>query len=285
MSLEQALGYIDQASKIPSIGWISISGGEPFLFPEMLRQIISSASKKGLHSECVTNCFWAETEIEALKVLQGLKDAGLEVINLSTDDFHQAQLPFSAIRNCYRAARKLDLKPVIMSTVSRSSKLTLPQVVRLLGDPGIHILKTGNPPLRPVTALGIQNGFLPVGRGGSIPEAELMVGESPLTGPCRTVFRDISISPSGTIRPCCSAGGLVPGMELGNADSGNLARLVSEAGQRDIFRILAEKGPEGLKRLFPPPDMGKEYVNKCHLCYEMLRLIMGRSDSRQHQHS
>lgn len=280
MSLGQALCYVDQASEIPTIEWISISGGEPFLFPEMLHKIVSAASEKGFHTECVTNCFWAESEDCALETLQSLKEAGLEVINISTDDFHQAHLPFSAVRNCYQAAVRLGLKPVIMCAVGRSSKLTLKKVVRLLGDEDIHILGNGVHPLKPATALAVQSGYLPVGRAVSIPEKELMIGESPLYGHCTSVLRDLSISPAGVVRPCCSAGGLVKGMELGNADRDNIEQIVLDAGRNELLRVLVAEGPEGLRRRYLPLIPEKNYINKCHLCYDMLQQVSKLPESR-----
>ena len=184
MSLDDALGYISQAGEISTMEWISISGGEPFLFPEMLKEIISSAAKAGLHTECVTNCFWAETETAAVKTLQTLKHAGLEVLNISADDFHQEHLPFEYVGNCYRASLRLGLKPVIMCTVGRSSRLTIKRVAELLGDEGIRIFGREVPYKGQVTALAVQSGFIPLGRAVSIAEEELMIGDSPTGGPC-----------------------------------------------------------------------------------------------------
>ena len=77
MKEEEAIGYIDQAGEIPSVEWISITGGEPFLYPELLESSIKHASKKGLRTECVTNCFWADSEEKAEETLGGLVEAGL----------------------------------------------------------------------------------------------------------------------------------------------------------------------------------------------------------------
>ncbi len=281
MGLDRALAYIDQACEIQTVEWISISGGEPFLFPEMLHKIVAAASEKGLHTECVTNCFWAKSAEGALSVLGSLKEAGLEVLNISTDDFHQRHLPFTVVRNCYQAALSLDLKPVIMCTVGRSSKLTLKKVTQLLGDDDIRILGSGIPPLTTPSALAVQSGYLPVGRAASIPEEELMIGESPLGGPCGSVLRDVSVSPRGDLYPCCSAGGLVKGMELGNIDRDNIGRLVLKASRSELYQVLATQGPEGLGRRYQAPEPDQKYVNKCHLCYKILQEVTRRSESRQ----
>lgn len=279
MSLGEALGYIDQVSEIPTVEWISISGGEPFLFPEMLKQIILSASRKGLYTECVTNCFWAKSEAATFKTLLPLKDAGLNVLNISTDDFHQTHLPFSFVRNCYQVSRRLGLKIVIMCTVGRSSNLTLDRVACLLGDEDIRILGKGHFSAKPITALAVQSGFLPAGRAASIPEDELMLRDSPLHGPCRTVLHDVSISPSGAVLPCCSAGGLVKGFEIGNIGQNQLGEMILKASRNQVFRVLLNEGPESLQRRYGLFFREKGYVNKCHLCYEVLQDVMRRNES------
>lgn len=268
MEPDEALDYIDQAREIPTVEWISFTGGEPFLLPEMLLKLVGHASRKGLRTECVTNCFWATTEGTAEGLLGRLVDEGLDVIDISADDFHQRHIPFDRVRNCYMAARRLGLKVVIMCAVARSSRLRIGEVVRLLGDDGIRVLGSEAPTGETPSALGVETGFIPVGRGADIPEDEWLIGNGPLEGPCKLVLRDIAIAPSGKVLPCCSAAGLAQAAEVGNARSG-LRELIEETTRRTLFKVLSTKGPLGLKRLLGP-GRRKGYVNRCHLCYDVL---------------
>lgn len=274
MTREQALGYVDRIGDIPTVRCLSVSGGEPFLFPELLGEIISVASAKGLFTECVTNCFWATSEKTALAGLRPLKDAGLDMLNLSADDFHQAHLPFSQVYNAYWAARCLDFKLFIMCTVGNSSKLTLKRVIDGLGDNGIQIPGASASSGQPTAALAVQSGFLPAGRASSLPERELKMNDSPLQGPCLMVLRDLSISPDGTVHPCCSSGGLIKGVELGNVNHDDLQQMVRRAGEMELFATLFEEGPETLARRAALPVETDKYVNKCHLCQNALRQII-----------
>lgn len=268
MELEEALGYIDQAREIPTVEWISFTGGEPFLLPEMLLRLVGYASERGLRTECVTNCFWATTAKAAERMLGRLTDAGLDVVNISVDDFHQRHIPFDRVRNCYMEAKRLGLKIVIMCALARSSILRVREVARLLGDDSIRIVEGETPP-RGASALAVETGFVPVGRGAEIPEDEWLIGSGPVDGPCRTVLRDVAIAPSGRVLPCCSTAGLSEVAEVGNARQGRLAKLMEEAGRRKLFKVLSTEGPLGLQSLLGP--MRREsYVNRCHLCYEVL---------------
>jgi len=269
MKLEDAFDYINQAHEIPTVKLISITGGEPFLFPEILKKIISFAANSGLCTECVTNSFWAKTELSAINVLKDLRSAGLNVIDISVDDFHQSQIPFGRVRNCFNAAKRVGLKIFIMCTLSSSSKIRLENVVKLLNDDSIHILNGETLPKILPAILAVESGFLPVGRGSRIPENELISGSRSLDGSCKFILNDVAITPSGTVLPCCSAAGLVNGMEIGNAHRKRLGPIIREASGQSIIKILFEKGPKALQESVDAKPH-KNYVNKCHLCYEIL---------------
>jgi len=216
----------------------------------------------------VTNCFWAETEEKAEKQLRELVDAGLYVINISVDDFHQQYIPFERVLNCYEASKRLALRVVIMCTVSRSSRLRIKEVARRLDDEGIRIIGEEKKK-SPVSALAMETGFVPVGRAAVIPKEEWLIGYSPVEGPCRAVLQDIGIASSGRVLPCCSAASLVEDASLGNAKEKSLAELIEAASKQPLFKILSSKGPTGLRDLLGS-KRNSSYVNRCHLCYKVL---------------
>ena len=154
----EARGYVDQALEIPSVEWVSLTGGEPFLVPETLSELVSYASRRGLKTECVTNCFWASTPGEARRTLGALADVGLTAVNISCDDFHQRHISFDRVENCFNAAKELGLKMVIMCATSKSSELGIREVARRLGEDEIHVLGDVEPKGR-VSALGVETGF------------------------------------------------------------------------------------------------------------------------------
>jgi len=267
MKLDEAMEYIDQAREIPSVEWISFTGGEPFLLPEMLLRLVAHASEKGLYTECVTNCFWARTEAAAVEHLRPLADAGLDVVNISADDFHQRRIPFDGVRNCYEAAKRIGLKVVIMCAVARSSSLTVKEVVRRLGDGEISIVG-GEKPSETTSAIAVETEFIPVGRGAEVPEDEWLIGNGPLEGPCKVVLRDVAIDPHGWVLPCCSVAGLTQIARVGNARHEKLRSLIKAAGEKTLFEVLSTEGPMGLKRLLGSQRLN--YVNRCHLCHDVL---------------
>ena len=273
MRPEDALRYVDEAAELPQMEWISITGGEPFLLYDKMLRIIHHASELGLKTECVTNCYWATSREKAEDRLRELVEAGLDVINISVDDFHQRFIPFERVRNCYEAAKSLGLKIVIQSVYGRGSRLRLDEIIRRLGGDGIKVLGP-KPRGKALYAIAIESGFIPIGRGARIPREEWPIGSGPVEGPCKVVLRDISISPEGRLLPCCSAAGLLPQASIGSLAEKSLMELLEEALEVELLKWLREVGPWGIaeKTGFRPDPEG--YVNRCHLCYEVLRSAM-----------
>lgn len=262
ITIEYAQDYIDMITGVPTIEWLSVTGGEPMLYPNLVEGVVAYASGRGLRTELVTNCWWAKSPAKAIGTLRRLSDAGLDVLNISADDFHQASIPFERVKVCFDAAKGLGLKIIVMTTVGRTSRIRLADVSRLLGeeipaprdvDPAVHF------------AIGVESPFTPVGKAALLPREEWVVGAEPLSGGCNLVLRDLGLRPDGEVLPCCSAAATLPGFGIGNLNDARLEELLATAWKVDVFRTLRERGPMGLLER-PPAD----YVNKCHLCYEVL---------------
>jgi hypothetical protein len=269
MSLDDARSYIDQASSIPSVEWISFTGGEPFLLPRLLKDLVGYASAKGLRTECVTNCSWAETPVKTEETLITLKESGLDVVNISADDFHQEYVPFENVRNCFEAAKRLGLKTVIMSAAQAGGTLRLAETINRLGPEKIGTPKDGES-TEGLSAIAVETGFIPVGRGAELPRDTWLIGESKIEGPCRIVLRDIGIDPGGELLACCSAASLLRRGRLGRVVETGIQRLLDDAGEQPLFKILSEWGPSGLADSLGIPWRG-EFVSRCHLCHETLK--------------
>ncbi len=230
------------------------------LYPSIVENLVTYASGCGMRTELVTNCNWAESHEKVRGTLMRLRGAGLDVVNISADDFHQAFIPFERVANVYNAAKELGFKIVVMSALSKGDR-GLADVAAVLGDP--------LPPLGEAEdsqVIGIESGFTPIGRGASLSKSAWYPDASPLTGGCGGVLRDLGIKPSGEVLPCCSATATVPGFGLGNLDDWDLNELLEKAWQSEIFKVIAEKGPMGLVK----GSLKGSYVNRCHLCSEVV---------------
>ncbi len=274
MTILDAENYIHQANEFSTLEWISFTGGEPFLLPDILVKLITSASSLGLKTECVTNGFWAKTEQIARSQLRQLKTAGLDVINLSVDDFHQEFISLNNIRNCFNAAKHLDLKIVIMCVLSKSSKLHAKTIIEYLGDDTIYVPQTDSDRthLDSITTILVESGFIPAGRASNLITENKSNPNLSMTGGCPFILRDIAITPGGRVLPCCSAGALTNPLDIGNINTQPLSTIIEEANKHDLINFLVKYGPHELFRRMGPYTSSNEmkYTSKCHLCFEIL---------------
>src|SRR5262249_38248279 len=92
VSFESIAHLIDSASEIASIPEIGISGGEPFLFPDLLHRVVAYAGARGYSSSITTNGFWGRSTAMP-RHLELLRDEGLRSICISSSIFHREFLP------------------------------------------------------------------------------------------------------------------------------------------------------------------------------------------------
>ena len=121
-----------------------------------------------------------------------------------------------------------------------------------------------------LSAIAVETGFIPVGRGAELPRDKWLIGESPTGGPCRLVLRDIGIDPGGELLACCSAASFLARGRLGSAVGTGIQRLLDDAGEKPLFKILSKQGPSSLADALGI-RWREGFVSRCHLCHEVLK--------------
>lgn len=250
MSLSLGLKAIDEAAEL-GVEWVSLTGGEPFLETELLEKLVEHANHLGLNTEIVTNGYWATTPENAEKTLEPLVKKGLNVLNLSLDDFHQEYVSLAYVRNAFDAALRLKLRVVIMTTINKNNKITAEIIPKLLRDPKIQVI--GTPKIREHHALLIETPITPAGRAEMIPKHEYRLITSMK---CDEALRDIGIGPKGEVYPCC--GPLASKVTLGNVNDSSLRRILEDASDTAFFKGLKE----GIR-------VSGAFTSRCHACLSL----------------
>jgi len=248
--LELGIKAIDEAAKLGA-EWISLTGGEPFLEPALVSAFIKHASESGLKTEIVSNGYWANSIQEATRILEPLKDLGLDALNLSIDDFHQEHTPISSIKNAYWAAQGLGIKLIIMTTTTKNNNVTAETLPELLGDKKIQVL--GGKRVHDPHALLITTPVTPVGRGLDIAEHDYTLFSEVK---CSEVLRDLGLGPDGSVYPCC--GPLASKITLGNINEKPLNIILEEAEQKPFYASIREG-----------TTISGAFTSKCHACLSL----------------
>jgi radical SAM protein with 4Fe4S-binding SPASM domain len=248
--LKLGIKAIDEATKLGA-EWISLTGGEPFLEPVLVSAFIKHASKSGLKTEIVSNGYWATSIQEANRILEHLKDIGLDALNLSIDDFHQEYIQVTSVKNAYWAAQSLGIKLILMTTTTKNNKITAKTIPELLKDDKLQII--GGKRIRDPHALLIETPVTPTGRGKDITEHDYtLISEVK----CSEILRDIGIGPDGSVYPCC--GPLASKNTLGNINEQPLKTILEEAEQNPFFASIREGTP-----------LSGAFTSKCHACLSL----------------
>lgn len=248
MTRQMAQNVINEAVTLGA-RWISFSGGEPFLEYDSLKELITLSSENGLNTEVVSNGFWGETREEALGTLEPLIIAGLDVLNLSVDDFHCEFLPFETLKNIYWATVELGVKIVLMVSTGNDNQITSESLPELLEDDRVQV--AGKRRIPNPNAVLFETQFTPIGRGKDLKHNLVPFTEIR----CNDVLRDIGVAPNGDVLPCC--GPLGTRNVLGNINEEGLGLILDRAGRDPRYKRIRE----GFK-------LDSRYSSKCHACVE-----------------
>jgi radical SAM protein with 4Fe4S-binding SPASM domain len=250
MPIELGIKAIKEAADLGT-KWISITGGEPLLEPELTQTYVKHATELGISTEIVTNGFWAETEKAAIKMIESLKLQGLDILNLSLDDFHQEFIPYQSVKNACMAAKSLGFKFIIMTTTTKNNEIKINTIIETLKELKIQVL--GGPRIRNPDALLIETPVTPIGRASKLSEFEsLLISEVK----CGEVLQDIGVGPDGSVYPCCSA--LAFKKVLGNINKASLESILENA-YTDPFCSSIMAGV----------DVSGSFTSKCHACISL----------------
>lgn len=241
MSLEDVKSYIDQMAQIAVREGkdfsVDFSGGEPILrFPQILEAIRYARSLGANRVSSMTNGFWGEEKVRAKEIVLALKEAGLETLCFSLDDFHQEYIPLSNVLTALNLCREHGLDIRIKSTVTKKTR-RLHEVLSDLGD----LLLNRSTTVEEIPCYH-------EGRAASLISPEDLFYEKGIpNGKCPADFM-LAVLPDGTAYPCC--GVWSQSLTLGNVKEETIEKLFYKAKEDSILNILREKGPAYLLPYF-----------------------------------
>jgi hypothetical protein len=109
MVFDDAKKYIDGVLKAQQIAIVEITGGEPFLHYDEMVKTLHYAKSKGLQGKVTTSAFWATDMAKSNWIIQQLKDAGAERIEIRFDAMYNEFVPLERVKNAAISARQKGL--------------------------------------------------------------------------------------------------------------------------------------------------------------------------------
>jgi len=275
MDSEEVIQYVTDAKAL-NAEIVCITGGEPMLYPNLVKKIISKCNDLSFQEIWVfTNGFWAQDLSEAHAIAKELENLGLTKMFLSVDFFHQCYIPIKSVKNAIEASLESNLEisidaRFIGATYEQNEfNLATRSYLEFLGEF-----------LSKVEIIKAQAMF--VGRAAESvvkhvktkPLSEILNEKCPgaWAGGTLEFPLGVDVDEIGSVTIC-------PALSIGNTHEASLKKIIKEYNYRDfeVISVLHEDGIEGLMKLasrngFVPR---KAYVDGCHFCYESRKFLRG----------
>ena len=222
----------ESITQIPdSVRLVAFTGGEPFLLGRDLDGLVAAAHGRGFTTRVVTSAYWARSESKAASRLRGLKEAGLDELSISWDDFHEEFVPFAFVKTAFHTARSLGLVAAINTVQTRQSRWTRTRLIDELGLP------------EDTDAILTES---PINLTGRAAEklADAGLREFRTLGPCPYVLSGPTLSAKNQLLACC---GVIPNTEALVIDADfrpeNLAKDLEDSAESVLLNWLYLRGP------------------------------------------
>jgi hypothetical protein len=280
---------------------VVFAGGEPLLLGDALLAGIRTVKKYGAITRVVTNGYWATSLDEARRVVKMLRDAGLDEMNISSDDHHLPYISLQRVRYAYQASRELDFLSVAIANCGGPMSHLTPEALeaelaplgamdRRYNPDGTAIMQAWTPGTQKV--LMSNSPLQRIGRGiDKIADEELPAGypDLPDRGGCPWALRSAAISPSGHLLSCCGFeldGN--PALDYGDLKSQPAADLLDAADDDVVTNLIGILGPpklmDLLKRQWPDEvKFDKDYRSYCEVCWDLVHVPQNLEALLRHQ--
>lgn len=251
-TLSQIRKVLDEVTKIGTIKWIYIEGGEPFLFYPLMLEGIKIARSMGFNVGVVTNAYYATSEEDAEIWLKPLCKLEISGLSISDDSFHYEEEKNNPAKRALGAAKKLGIpvnsicieKPTVETDIDKEQAKGVPVIGggAMFRGRAVEKLVEGLP----------KRGW----------EEFTECPYEDLKEPER-----VHLDSYGNVHLC-------QGLSMGNMWENPLSILVKNynADSHPICGHLVKGGPARLAKEYKVEHEDK-YVDACHFCY-LLRLAL-----------
>ena len=246
--MDEALMFqaIDQAAEVEGISYIGFSGGEPFLYYDLLKNGLAHARLRGFATSVATNGFWGSWPDEILQ--QRLSALQIDKIFLSTDYYHQQYVPGSSVERAIFAARTIGIS--INVGIGETRSHTSGAHFQQMGDSKYLLAFYTYPYIR-------------AGRAAGFPEAEFFQPSEIPVERCASNGL-ISVMYDGKVFPCCKQQVFSTALTLGNLYNSSLKDILSSSDNAALMRCLSN--PRCLRKMLEEKGLTGPFPSACDSC-------------------
>ena len=252
--LEQVRNVLKEAKKLKTVDYISIEGGEPFLYYPVMVKAVEEAVDLGFHVEILSNCYWATCYEDAVEWLIPIAEAKNVELTLSSDLYHGDSWVIREVENAVRAAKTLGIKTGILAVKCPHADVPCPSQIEGVKVDLWELMYKG----RAFSKLTEKASKKPWREFTKCPYEDFTKQER------------VHIDPFGYVHVC-------QGISIGNAWQEPFSKIIEEFNpyENPILEPLIRGGPVALVEKFNLPH-DEFYADACHLCYAARLLLRNR---------
>ncbi|NYF78406.1 MoaA/NifB/PqqE/SkfB family radical SAM enzyme [Granulicella arctica] len=243
---------------------VCFTGGEPLLYYNEILPLIRQAKELGLKATLVTGGGWVsqkKPEI-ARERMMGLKEAGLDTLLVSWDDYHEEFSPAENALLLVEICKEIGLPNFVRGVMSAFGPN--PRIEQKLVNIDVNYQKVS---------------VLRLGTAATLPEEHFTFKAFAGKGGCSTALQAV-IEPDGNVYACCGPARFAKKpsspLVLGNTADEDLDSILHRAVRDPLVEAISSIGPYGLfqlikdepslRGLLPVRD---RYTGICELCLDM----------------
>lgn len=238
LQAEQIKTLIRQAALDCKVQGIGITGGDPFLVPELAALAVTEAKSHALRTHVVTSGYWAKSMQEAGERIDAIGQGALDELCISYDDSHAQYVKFERIGYAYRAAMIRGIKVRFLLTAEPGSVIDSEWV-----RGRIEKLENYNAGLTTFTCGAVVSTGRAFVTSTTALRASRTGSQDKYLGPCPIVFRRLAVNPDGNMLACCGTVPFYSDLCIGNVSTHTLSEAVVGMYNNLLLRWIAFEGP------------------------------------------
>ncbi|MBX5328739.1 MAG: radical SAM protein [Candidatus Bathyarchaeota archaeon] len=253
-TLEQIRNILEEARKLPTVDYIAIEGGEPFLYYPIMVKAASEAAEFGFRVEILSNCYWATCPDDAVEWLRPIAEIKNVELTLSSDFYHGENWETETVRNAVKAAHVLQMKADILAIKDPHAAKPCPKEIEGAKVDLCELMYKG----RAFSKLPQSVAKKPWREFTKCPYENFANQER------------VHIDPLGYVHVC-------QGISIGNAWQKPFAKIIEEYNpyENPILEPLVRSGPVALVEKFCLSHE-EAYADACHMCYAARLLLRNK---------
>jgi Radical SAM superfamily/4Fe-4S single cluster domain/Iron-sulfur cluster-binding domain len=249
LQAEQIRSLIRQAALDCKVEGIGVTGGDPFIVPELVTLAMTEAKSYNLKTHLVTSAYWAKSIQDAGERIDAITRGNLDELCISFDDSHARYVKFERIGFAYRAAMIRGIKVRFLISVEPGSVIDIAWMREKIEnldnyDAGLTTFTSG--------------AVVSTGRAFDTSTVETRASRASshdkYLGPCPIVFRRLAVNPDGNILACCGTVPFYSDLCIGNVNTHTLSQAVESMYKNRLLKWIAFEGPVDILKTVTSSD-------------------------------